>query len=57
MKDFRELKVWEKSHHLALKVYSTTVKFPREELYGLTNQMRRAAFCSDEYCRRLRQKS
>ena len=44
MKDFRELKVWEKSHHLALKVYSATIKFPKEELYGLTNQMRRAAF-------------
>jgi hypothetical protein len=35
MKDFRELKVWEKSHRLALKVYSATTKFPKEELYGL----------------------
>jgi four helix bundle protein len=43
MKDFRELKVWEKSHRLALKVYSATAKFPREELYGLTSQIRRAS--------------
>jgi four helix bundle protein len=42
MKDFRELKVWEKSHRLTLKVYRTTVKFPKEELYGLTSQIRRA---------------
>ena len=43
MKDFRELKVWEKSHRLALKVYSATTKFPKEEMYGLTSQMRRSS--------------
>jgi len=43
MKDFKKLKVWEKSHHLALKVYGVTAKFPREELYGLTSQMRRSS--------------
>jgi four helix bundle protein len=43
MKDFRELKVWEKGHRLALKVYSATTKFPKEELYGLTSQMRRSS--------------
>jgi four helix bundle protein len=43
MKDFRELKVWEKSHRLALKVYNATTKFPKEELYGLTSQMRRSS--------------
>jgi len=43
MKDFKKLKVWEKSHHLALKVYGVTRKFPREELYGLTSQMRRSS--------------
>ena len=42
MKDFRERKVWEKSHHLALKGYSVTAKFPKEEIYGLTSQTRRA---------------
>ena len=43
MKDFRELKVWEKSHRLAVKVYNATTKFPKEELYGLTSQMRRSS--------------
>lgn len=42
MKNFRELKVWEKGHHLALAVYRATKKFPREELYGLTSQIRRS---------------
>jgi four helix bundle protein len=42
MKDFRKLKVWEKSHHLALEVYRATATFPREELYGLTSQIRRS---------------
>ena len=43
MKDFRELKVWEKSHHLTLAVYQETRTYPKEELYGLTSQTRRAA--------------
>jgi len=42
MKDFKKLKVWEKAHHLTLKVYKATAVFPREELYGLTSQMRRS---------------
>ena len=42
MKDFRKLKVWEKSHRLTLAVYKATRTFPREELYGLTSQPRRA---------------
>ena len=42
MKDFRELKVWEKSHHLALAVYTATARFPKDELYGLTSQIRRS---------------
>jgi len=42
MKDFRNLKVWEKSHQLTLSVYDKTKQFPREELYGLTSQIRRA---------------
>lgn len=42
MKDFRELNVWRKAHRLALEVYKATAGFPREELYGLTGQMRRA---------------
>ena len=42
MKDFRNLKVWEKAHQLTLKIYKLTEQFPREELYGLTSQIRRA---------------
>jgi four helix bundle protein len=43
MKDFRELKVWEKAHQLTLAVYQATAAFPKAELYGLTSQMRRSA--------------
>ena len=42
MKDFRELKVWQKAHELTLAVYRVTAAFPREEQYGLTSQIRRA---------------
>jgi four helix bundle protein len=43
MRDFRELQVWHKAHKLTLDVYQGTKAFPREELYGLTSQVRRAA--------------
>ena len=43
MKDFRDLKVWEKSHNLALLVYKRTQPFPKQEMFGLTSQTRRAA--------------
>jgi four helix bundle protein len=43
MRDFRELKVWEEAPALALNVYRATARFPREEIYGLTSQIRRAA--------------
>jgi four helix bundle protein len=43
MKDFRRLKVWEKAHALALQVYAATAKFPRDELFGLTSQIRRCS--------------
>lgn len=43
MRDFRELKVWWKGHELALDLYRATAGFPREEVYGLTGQVRRAA--------------
>ncbi len=43
MQDFRHLKVWEKAHQLTLSVYEVTRSFPRDELYGLTSQLRRAA--------------
>lgn len=34
--------MWKKSHDLTLRIYDLTVQFPREEIYGLTNQIRRA---------------
>ena len=43
MKDFRRLKTWHKGHALVLMVYEATKGFPKEELYGLTSQIRRAA--------------
>jgi four helix bundle protein len=43
MKDFKELNVWKKAHRLTQRVYQATSTFPREELYGLTSQLRRAS--------------
>jgi len=43
MRDFRQVKVWDKAHKLTLEIYKTTGRFPREELYGLTSQLRRAS--------------
>lgn len=43
MQNYKELKVWEKSHSLTLKIYEITKAFPREELFGLVSQMRRAS--------------
>ena len=43
MRDFRNLKVWQKAHELTLAVYRETRGFPRDELYGLTSQLRRGA--------------
>ena len=42
MRDFKRLQVWEKSHGLTLRIYELTAQFPREEIYGLTSQIRRA---------------
>ncbi|HUI05896.1 MAG TPA: four helix bundle protein [Verrucomicrobiae bacterium] len=43
MKDFRQLDVWRLGQELAVIVYRLTAPFPREERYGLTDQVRRAA--------------
>jgi four helix bundle protein len=40
---FTDLRVWQRSHALVLDVYATSAGFPREETYGLTSQLRRAA--------------
>ncbi len=43
MKDFTKLRVWQESHKLTLQIYVITKKFPSDELYGLTSQLRRSA--------------
>jgi four helix bundle protein len=43
MQNFKELKVWEKAHLFTLMVYEATKTFPRDEIYSLTNQLRRAS--------------
>ena len=40
---WKELKVWKKSHELVKEVYKISAEFPKEELYGLISQVRRAA--------------
>jgi len=41
--DFRELIVWQKAHQFVLEVYSMTSRFPKDELFGITSQIRRAS--------------
>jgi len=41
--NFEDLRVWQKSHKLVLKVYKITKDLPEDEKYGLSSQMRRAA--------------
>ena len=41
--NYKTLKKWQKSVDLAVKVYKSTEQFPREEVYGLTSQVRRSA--------------
>ena len=43
VQNYRELIVWQKAMDLVELVYQATKAFPKEELYGLTNQVRRAA--------------
>ena len=43
VKTFQDLLVWQKSHQFVLSIYRATQQFPKSELYGLVNQMRRAA--------------
>lgn len=40
---FEDLLVWQEAHKLSLEIYTITKEFPRDELFGITSQMRRAA--------------
>jgi four helix bundle protein len=43
MQAYKELKVWQKAHQLVLEVYQITNAFPKQEMFGITSQMRRAS--------------
>jgi len=43
MRNYRDLEVWKLSHKLTLELYAASRKFPKDEMFGLTSQMRRAA--------------
>ncbi len=43
MKDFRDLKVWQRAHQITLTIYRCTRDFPREETYGMVSQLRRCS--------------
>lgn len=43
MQDYKKLAVWSKAHLLVKDIYSLTIAFPKEELYGLVSQIRRAS--------------
>ena len=43
MQNYRDLLVWKKAHHLVLDDYKATKLFPKEEIYGITSQIRRAS--------------
>ncbi len=43
MRNYRDLQVWSKAHNLTLELYRISRQFPREGIYGITSQLRRAA--------------
>ena len=43
MRDFHKLGIWQRSHQLTLDIYKVSKSFPKDELFGLTSQIRRAA--------------
>ena len=43
MREFRKIKVWEKAHKFVLDIYQVTKDFPKEEIFGITSQIRRAS--------------
>ncbi|MBK9565566.1 MAG: four helix bundle protein [Saprospiraceae bacterium] len=43
MVDYKKLQIWERSHAIVLEIYKLSKEFPKEELYGLTSQLRRSS--------------
>ena len=43
MKNYRQLNVWSRSHKLTVELYHATKAFPKDEMFGVTSQIRRAA--------------
>lgn len=43
MHDYKKLKIWKESVYFAVEIYKVTATFPKEEVYGLVNQLRRAS--------------
>ena len=51
MRDFKKYDIWQLSHFFTLEIYKITSNFPKEEVYGLTSQIRRAsAFIPTNIC-------
>jgi hypothetical protein len=48
MGDFKDLKVWNRAHALTLNIYRLSATFPKSELFGLTQQIRRASVSINE---------
>ena len=46
---YRDLVAWQRSHELTLAIYTLTRRFPTEERYGVTSQLRRAAYSVPAY--------
>jgi len=56
---YKDLIVWQKSRKLVVEIYKLTKSFPKSEIYGLTNQIRRSAVSipsniAEGYCRQTR---
>ena len=54
IRSFTDLNVWKEGHKLVIMIYKATRQFPKDELFGLTNQIRRAcSFYNIQYCGRI----